>query len=187
MDGINRREFFKRGAITAGTLFSAFAVSSKSAWAEPREFKTYRTKETTTICPFCGVGCGLIVSTRDGKIINTEGDPDHPINEGSLCSKGAGLIQTSVNKKRLDYVLYRAPGATSWEKKEWKWAIEKIAKNIKESREKSFVKEKDGLLINRTNGIASLGGAALDNEECYLISKFSRALGLTWMEHQARI
>ncbi len=188
MNKISRRSFFKKGALSIGTMVSAFTLSPDSLWAgSKKEFKTYRTKETTTICCFCAVGCGLIVSTRHGEIVNTEGDPDHPINEGSLCSKGAGLIQTSVNKRRLDNVLYRAPGSTRWEKKSWQWAMSKIAKNIKDTRERTFVQEKDGKPVNRTDGIAQLGGAALDNEECYLIVKLARALGLTWIDHQARI
>ncbi len=188
MDKFSRKSFLKMGAVSVGSMVSGFTLSSKSAWADTKEFKTYRTKETTSICCFCGVGCGLIVSQRDGRIVNVEGDPDHPINEGSVCSKGAGIIQTTVNKRRLDHVLYRAPGSGSWEKKDWKWAIEKIAKNMVEAREKSLVqKDAKGRLVNRTDGIANLGGAALDNEECYLISKFMRSLGLTWIEHQARI
>ncbi len=187
MEKISRRSFFGKGAASVGTAVSVFSLSTNSARADTGVFKTYRTKETTTICPFCAVGCGLIVSQRDGRIVNTEGDPDHPINEGSLCSKGAGLIQTSVNKRRLNHVLYRAPGSNQWEKKDWKWAIEKIAKNIKATRDKTLVRKKGGFLVNRTDGIAQIGGAALDNEECYLIVKMARALGLTWIEHQARI
>lgn len=184
---INRRTFFKRSALTLGTVISTFALSATSAFASEPEFKTTKTKETTTICPYCGVGCGLIVSAKEGKIINIEGDSDHPINEGSLCSKGSALFQVVSNERRNDSVLYRAPGSDKWEKKEWTWALEKIAKNIKESREKSFVKEKDGKTVNRTEGIAQLGGAALDTEECYLISKLARALGIYWLDHQARL
>ena len=187
MNKISRRSFFTKGAISFGSMISAFSLSSKSALAKTKEFKTYRTKENTTICPFCAVGCGLIVSTRNGKIVNTEGDANHPINEGSLCTKGAGLIQTSVNKRRLDKVLYRAPGSSQWVEKDWAWSMKKIAKNIKDTREKTLVQEKDGKVVNRTDGIAQLGGAALDTEECYLISKFARAMGITWIEHQARI
>jgi len=186
--GINRRTFLKRGAFTLGAVISTFSFGSLTALAASKEeFKTHMTKEITTICPYCGVGCGLIVSTREGKIINIEGDPDHPINEGSLCSKGAALYQVVSNPRRLDAVLYRAPGATEWEKKDWKWALEKIAKNIKDTREKSFVKEKDGKTINRTDGIAQLGGAALDTEECYLLSKLARSLGIVNLDHQARL
>ncbi|OFX61804.1 MAG: formate dehydrogenase-N subunit alpha [Bacteroidetes bacterium GWA2_30_7] len=184
---MDRRTFFKFGAITLGTVITTFALSSNTALASNKEFKTSKSKETSTICPFCGVGCGLIVSTKEGNIINIEGDNDNPINEGSLCSKGSALFQVAVNERRLKHVLYRAPGAKEWEKKDWLWAIEKIAKNIKETRDKTFETEKDGKIVNRTQGIAQLGGAAHDNEECYLLSKFARALGINWLEHQARL
>ncbi len=184
---INRRSFFKRSALTLGTVISTFALSSSSAWAGEKTFKTTLTKETTSICPYCGVGCGLIVSSRDGRIINIEGDGDHPINEGALCSKGSAIFQVAVNERRLNSVLYRAPGSSEWEKKDWTWAIEKIAKNIKDTRDRTFVKEKDGIIVNRTAGIAQLGGAAHDTEECYLFSKFARALGIYWLDHQARL
>lgn len=187
MEKLSRRSFFKRGALSLGTLVSTFGLSSTSSWAGTKEFKTKRTKENTTICCFCGVGCGLITQTRDGEVINVEGDPNHPINEGSLCSKGAAIYQIYKNNRRNDYVMYRAPKSHAWEKKDWNWAMQKIAQNIRETREKTFIKEENGLIVNRTNGIAQLGGASLDNEECYLVSKLGRALGITYMEHQARI
>lgn len=188
---ITRRMFFKRSALTLGAVISTFAIASGSDTIDTisaKEFKTAFTKETTTICPYCGVGCGLIVSARDNKIINIEGDPEHPVNEGSLCSKGAALYQVANNERRLTQVLYRAPGATDWEIKSWDWAIEKIAKRIQSTRDASFVeKDKDGFTVNRTEGIAFFGGAALDNEECYAYSKFARSLGIVNLEHQARI
>jgi len=188
MTKISRRQFFQRSTFTLGAVITTFALSPKSALAGKEDFKTFRSKETTTICPYCGVGCGLIVSVRDGKVINIEGDPDHPINEGSLCAKGAALFQVSNNERRLSKVLYRAPGASSWEEKNWDWTIKKIAENIKKTRDATF-KEKDekGRIINRTEAIACLGGAALDNEECYTYSKFARSLGVVYLEHQARI
>ncbi|MFC2120216.1 formate dehydrogenase-N subunit alpha [Bacteroidota bacterium] len=187
MNQISRRSFLKRSTFSLGTIVSVFALTSKSSWAGNTQFKTSKSKETTTICPYCGVGCGLIVSTMNGQIINIEGDPDHPINEGAVCAKGAGLYQVSNNQNRNKSVLYRAPGSANWEKKDWEWAINKIAKNVKEAREKSFVKEDNGYIVNRTDGIAQLGGAAHDTEECYLLVKLARALGIYWIEHQARI
>lgn len=144
-------------------------------------------KESTTICPYCGVGCGLIVSTRDGKIINIEGDPDHPINQGSLCSKGSALYQVAVNKRRLEKVLYRKPYGTDWEEISWEDAIKKIARKVKDTRDKTFQAKDGKVTVNRANGLACLGGAALDNEECYALSKMARLLGITYLEHQARI
>lgn len=185
---MNRRSFFRRSAFTLGTVVTTFALSSQSAWAGTKEFKTSMTKETTTICPYCGVGCGLIVSALDGKVVNIEGDPDHPINEGTLCSKGAALYQVANNEHRLNKVLYRAPGATAWEEKSWDWTIQRIAAKMKETRDATFMeKDADGLTVNRTEGIACLGGAALDSEECYAYSKFARSLGVVYLEHQARI
>ena len=113
---ISRRSFFKRGAFTLGTVITTFALSSASASVRKKEYKTTFTKETTSICPYCGVGCGLIVSARNGKIINIEGDGDHPINEGSLCSKGSAIFQVAVNERRLNTVLYKAPGASEWQR-----------------------------------------------------------------------
>ena len=122
-----------------------------------------------------------------------EGDPDHPINRGAACSKGASLPQLhtvdgKINPRRLTKVLYRAPGSSQWETKSWDWAIEEIAKRIKATRDATWVtKDEAGYTVNRTEGVASVGGAALDNEECYLLVKMLRALGLVYVEHQARI
>jgi len=121
-------------------------------------------------------------------VINAEGDPDHPISEGALCAKGASSYQIAVNDNRLKKVRYRAPYSTTWKEVSWEWALEKIAANIKKSRDASFMeKNAQGQVVNRTNGIASVGSAALDNEECWLYSKMLRALGLIYIEHQARI
>jgi formate dehydrogenase major subunit len=149
--------------------------------------KTSKATEFSSICPFCGVGCGQIVSVADGKLINLEGDPDHPINEGALCSKGAAVSQLHNNPRRLAKVLYRAPKAADWEEKTWEWAVENIASRVKKTRDASFLKEEDGKIVNRADEIACLGGAALDNEECYLLTKAMRALGTVYIEHQARI
>ena len=123
-----------------------------------------------------------------GKVVSVEGDPDHPINEGALCSKGSALYQVANSDRRVSSVLYRAPGSAKWEVKEWDWAIGKIASNIKATRDASFMAtDTQGRTVNRTEAIACLGGAALDNEECYAYSKFARTLGVVYLEHQARI
>lgn len=155
-------------------------------------FKIARTTETTTICPYCGVGCGLIVHTRKdahgGQIVNIEGDPEHPINLGSVCSKGAALYQVANNERRLTKVLYRGPGSSQWEERDWNWAIQKMAANIKKTRDATFkIEDEQGRVVNRTEGIACLGGAALDSEECYAYTKFARSTGVVYIEHQARI
>jgi formate dehydrogenase major subunit len=186
---ISRRSFLgAAGASALGTAISLFDLkAAKVKAAEGPPMKTAHTKQSTTVCPFCAVGCGLIVSTQEGKVVNIEGDPDHPINEGSLCSKGMSLYQVAVNERRLGNVLYRAAGSDQWEEKSWEWALPEIAKRIKKSRDASFVRKEGNRVVNRTNGLACLGGAALDNEECYLYSKLARALGVTYLEHQARI
>lgn len=115
-------------------------------------------KETTTVCPHCSVGCSIIVSTRNGKVVNTEGDPDSPINRGSLCTKGGSIYQMAVNKNRLGKPLYRAPYATEWKEVTWEWALDWIAENVKKSRDKNFKFKNDkGLVVNRTEGIHALG------------------------------
>jgi len=129
-----------------------------------------RSRLTTTICPYCACGCGVLVMSekRHGRevVVNVEGDPDHPINEGALCPKGAALFQLANNEKRLDKVLYRAAGAKEFVEKSWTWAAVEIAKRIKKTRDETFTSHNNkGQVVNRTTGIASVGSAALDNEE----------------------
>ena len=183
---VSRRGFLKiSGAVLAA---SGVGISLKPVSAHAQPLKVKYTKETTTICPYCSVGCSIIVSTRGGKVINTEGDPDSPINKGSLCSKGGSIYQMAVNENRLSKPLYREPFGTAWKEVEWEWAFEKIAENVKKSRDKSFkLKNDKGETVNRTEGIASVGSAAMDLEECYTYQKFLRGLGLVYIEHQARI
>jgi anaerobic selenocysteine-containing dehydrogenase len=182
---ISRRDFLRLSGVTAAGTFLGGVSFLSGCKSVPNKLRG--TKESTTICPYCGVGCGLIVSVRNGKIVNIEGDPDHPINQGTLCSKGSALYQVGVNTRRLDKVLYRKPFGTDWEEISWEKAIRMIAQRVKATRDATFV-EKDGdLVVNRVAGIASLGGAALDNEECYVLSKFARIIGITSLEHQARI
>ena len=189
---LSRREFLKlSGAGASGVAVLGLAKPKTSlAAASPGEIPLHKkVGETTTICCYCGCGCGFITASENGSLVNFEGDPDHPINEGHACAKGGAQFQISAhNPRRLSKVRYRAPGASQWEEKPWDWAINEIAKRIKNTRDASWVeKDKNGYIVNRTEGIASLGGASLDNEECYLLSKLMRALGLVYIEHQARI
>src|SRR5690242_6415376 len=179
-----RRQFLK--GLTTGTVALGALTQSGCAPAVPA-LKTKGATATTTICPFCGVGCGQVVSTRGGKVIHIEGDPNHPISEGTLCSKGASGIQVVHNSRRLQKVLYRAPGGAKWEEKSWDWAFERIAARVKDTRDKTCKTTVDGRVVNRTEAIACLGGSALDNEEAYPLAKFMRALGLVYLEHQARL
>ncbi len=187
---ITRRTFLRiSGATAAGTMIGGLGFDFSPIEAFAQDLRIKGAKETTTICCFCSVGCGIIVHTdAKGKVINAEGDPDHPINGGALCAKGAASYQIAVNENRLRKVRYRAPYSNSWKEVSWEWALDKIAANLKKSRDSSFVeKNADGKVVNRTNGIASVGSAALDNEECWLYQKFLRSLGLIYIEHQARI
>jgi len=183
--GVSRRDFLKISGTTA--LLGSIGVNLDPARAHARELRIKNARQSTTICPYCSVGCGLIVHTENGKVINAEGDPDHPISEGTLCSKGASLLQIVNNEKRVKKPMYREPGGTAWKEVEWDWALDKIARNIKDSRDRTFKDVVNGQVVNRTDGIAHVGSAALDNEECYLIQKLVRSWGLVYVEHQARI
>jgi formate dehydrogenase major subunit len=188
---LSRRDFLKASGAGIGGVFLLGAFSDGVALASPIKHIPLRKKgtETSTICPYDGSGCGFIVMSQNGKVTNIEGDPDHPINRGAACAKGASLRQLSAdNPWRLSKILYRAPGGTDWQEKDWDWTLDTIARRIKDTRDASFI-EKDGKgnIVNRTEAIANLGGSALDNEECYLLSKLTRALGVVYLEHHARI
>lgn len=185
---MSRRRFIAgTGAIGTGGLLGAFGVSLDPAVAFAEAAQPKRGTITTTICPFCGVGCGQIVEVRDGQVVRIEGDPDHPINEGTLCSKGAALYQVHKNERRLRTVRYRKPGGTDWQELPWDRAIAMIVERVKKTRDATWVGQRDGRTLNHTTGLACLGGAALDTEECYLLAKAMRGLGVIWLEHQARI
>ena len=190
---LSRRDFIKLSGVTTGGLLLPAGITS-AALAQAKPFPLHKPiGETPTICPFCAVGCGAIVAAQGNRVLNVEGDPDHPVNEGSLCSKGMALAQLNtvdgeVNNRRLQKVKYRAPGAVDWEEKSWEWSLDQIARRIKDTRDAHFVAtDGEGRTVNRLEAISSLGGAALDNEECSLIVKAMRALGLVYIEHQARI
>ena len=189
---VNRREFVKISVGTAaGVMALGLGMDLKPVKSYAQTLKIRFAKETTTICPYCAVGCSIIVHTSKGaggKVINAEGDPDHPINEGALCSKGAALSQLVNNKNRLVTPLYRKPYSHAWQKVSWDWALYRIALNIKKTRDATFIhKNSKDQVVNRTEAIASCGSAALDNEECWPLQAMMRAFGLVYIEHQARI
>lgn len=194
MEPISRRDFLKASGGTLAGIMILPSLGGVTKAGSPNGISLKRlVNEKTSICAYCAGGCGILVASENNTLINIEGDPDHPINHGALCSKAQSLYQLrtvngKLNPRRLTSVLYRAPNSTSWEAKSWDWAFEEIAKRIKNTRDNNWIeKDKDGNLVNRTEAIANLGGAAHDNEECYLLSKMSRALGLVYLEHQARI
>jgi formate dehydrogenase major subunit len=181
----------KLSGATAGGLFlpAGFAASVLSA-EEGILFPLHKpVGEASTICPYCSCGCGLLIATGpDGHIINSEGDPDAINNRGALDPKSISVRSMSQSRRRLSKPLYRAPGADKFEEVEWDWIITEVAKRIKKTRDETFEKTNaDGVTVNRAQGIAFLGGAANNDEECYLAVKLARALGLVNIEHQARI
>ena len=189
---LNRRDFMKiSGATAAGIAVSGLGFDLKPVKAHASHLKTQYARETTTICCYCGVGCGAIVHTSqrgDGRVINIEGDPDHVINQGSLCSKGASLKQLVENDRRLTDPMYRAPYSDKWQTVSWEWALSNIADRVKKTRDMGFEKTNaKNQVVNRTTQIASIGSAALDNEECWIYQALMRSLGLVYIEHQARI
>jgi formate dehydrogenase major subunit len=143
----------------------------------------------TSICPYCAVGCGQLIYVKDKQVIQIEGDPRNPINQGTLCPKGSATLGWMLNPQRLTTVKYRAPYSDHWEEKPLDWAMERIAQRIKQTRDETFVHGlPDGTVVNHTFGIAELGGATLDNEENYLIKKLlGGGLGLVFIENQARV
>ena len=189
---VTRRHFIQiSGATAAGLAVSGLGLDLKPVKVHAQMLKTKYAKETTSICPYCAVGCGIIVHTSkkgDGRVINIEGDPDHVINQGSLCSKGASLAQLTENTQRVTTPMYRAPYAKEWKAVSWDWALTEIAKRVKATRDASFTfKNAKGQVVNRTTAIASVGSAAMDNEECWIYQALMRAMGLVYIEHQARI
>ena len=176
---LSRRNFLKASGAGIGGIFLLGALSDGVAVASPIKHIPLKKKigEKATICPYDGSGCGFLVAAENGKVLNIEGDPDHPVNRGAACAKGASLRQLSAdNPRRLSKVLYRRPGGTEFEEKPWDWAINEIALRIKKTRDAGFIeKDAKGNTVNRSESIANIGGAALDNEECYLLVKFARS------------
>jgi formate dehydrogenase major subunit len=150
-------------------------------------FKLQGARAIPSVCPYCAVGCGLLVHVKDDRIVNIEGDPASPINEGTVCPKGAAAFQLAVNPNRLTKLLYRAPHGLAWEARPLAWAMDRIAELVRETRERTFVRESRGMPVHRTTSIAAIGGAVFDNEENYLLVKLLRGLGVVAIENQARV
>ena len=186
---VTRREFLKASAVTAGVAVAGMGFAFDPARARAVELRKNLEEavRTTTICPYCGCGCGFVVDSSGGRVINIEGNSEHPINQGTACSKGSSLYQMANNENRLTTVRHRAAGAAEWEELSWEAAIPMIADRIQATRDATFkTTNANGKTVNRTLGIGSLGSAAMDNEECWLYQKMLRALGLVYIEHQAR-
>ena len=193
---MNRRQFFK--ACTAGVGGSSLALlgfSPQAVLAETRNFKLARTTETRNTCPYCSVGCGIIMHSLGDKaknarseIIHLEGDADHPVNRGTLCPKGAGLIDFIHSPNRLKYPEYRAPGSNEWKRISWDDAFNRIAKLMKEDRDANFVeKNAAGVTVNRWLSTGMLAASASSNESGYITHKTIRSMGMLVFDNQARV
>ena len=190
-----RRDFLKVSTI-GGVAASVLGFDLTPAYAEVRELKIARTTETRSTCPYCSVSCGVIIHTLGDRsrnvtprVVHIEGDADHPINQGTLCPKGITLKQNIVNDRRLTKVMYRAPGGTAWEEKSWDFAIERIARLVKQTRDEHLIqKDAAGRTVNALTQLAVIGGCTDTNELNYLLVKAFRAgLGVVPIEQQARI
>jgi formate dehydrogenase major subunit len=189
---LSRRDFLRISAGAAsGTALGGLlglGVNLAPAIARAQELRIKDAHATPSICPYCAVGCGTIVHTADNTILNIEGDPRSPINEGTLCPKGAAIYQLHVNPNRTTKVLHRAPGATAWEVWDLERAMDRVAELVKQTRDETFVERTaEGKLANHTLGMFSLGGATMDNEWNHIQQKLMRGLGVVAIENQARI
>jgi formate dehydrogenase major subunit len=189
----SRRDFFRLGSGGAAALLLGFDASP--ILAQARELKIARTTENRSTCPYCAVSCGVIIHTLGDKaknvttqVVHVEGDPDHPINRGTLCPKGASLNQDILNDRRLLTPKVRRPGATEWTDISWDDAINEIAARVKKTRDETFVEtDKDGHTVNRCESIAWNGGCTDTNEFNWLVVKTMRSLGVCYLENQARV
>jgi formate dehydrogenase major subunit len=197
---VNRRDFVKRtGLAMAGTAVGGLASLGSDLSAKAQmvtELRIQNAQSYPSICPYCAVGCGTLIHVVDGRIVNIEGNPESPVNVGTLCPKGAATFQLHVNPNRITNVLHRAPGATEWEVWELDRAMDRVAELVRETRDRTFIEEWEGVdsegipitkLINMTPAIFSLGGATMANEWNHIQQKLLRGLGIIAIENQARI
>lgn len=192
----NSRDFMKLSD-------SGLGIKSDQITDKPQGLWTAGAKKSYSICPYCSVGCGVIVHSSGGRVIYTEGDPENPVSEGALCAKGAALTQLVNSPERLTKPKYRAPGSSEWREVEWDWVLDRIAERLKDSRDRTFkhtskskVTEKDAdgreilvekdFVVNRTDSIVSIGSAGLNGEECFLIQKLMRSWGIIYFDDKTR-
>ena len=191
---ISRRAFIQT-TIAGGASLSAFGLDVAPVYAQAKTLKIERTSETRSTCPYCSVSCGVIIHTLGDKaknavaqVVHVEGDPDHPINRGTLCPKGASLQQDILNERRLIKPQVRRPGSNHWEDIDWDHAIDEVGRWVKKTRDATFVaKDEHGRTVNRCEGIAWTGGCTDTNEFKYLVVKAMRSLGVCYLENQARV
>jgi formate dehydrogenase major subunit len=196
MSEMTRRQFLKiTGTTLVGSSLALMGFSPGVALAEVREYKLTRATETRNTCPYCSVACGILMyslgdraKNAQSNIFHIEGDPDHPVNRGTLCPKGAGLVDFIHSESRLKVPEYRAPGSDKWQRISWNDALDRIAKLMKADRDANFVaKNADGLTVNRWLTTGMLAASASSNEVGYLTHKVARSLGLLAFDNQARV
>ena len=191
---VTRREFLQLSTTSAGALgLSPLGFPLDKAIQVKQRLRIDGATVSHSVCPYCAVGCALVAYTRKAangrvELLQLEGDPDSPVNEGRLCPKGASALQLAVSRRRVPSPMYRAPGATEWKQVSWDFTMDKLAQNIKASRDRTFVtQDANGNVVNRCEGIAFAGGAAFSSEEGYFATKVMRGLGVVYLEQQARV
>ncbi len=193
---VTRRQFLNVGAGTVGGSAlggSVLGFNLAKADQVKQDLRIQGATVSHSVCPYCAVGCSLLAYTKktgNGKVelLQIEGDPDSPVNEGTLCPKGASSLELAISRRRVPSPMYRAPGAKDWKRVSWDFTLDKLAQNIKASRDRTFVTaDVDGNMVNRCEGIAFAGGAAFSSEEGYFATKVMRGLGVVYLEQQARV
>lgn len=194
MEDLTRRQFLGLGTAGVGLAgVSALGFDLAKAAGVKQRLRIEGATVARSLCPYCAVGCSLLAYTKKdehGKVelLQIEGDPDSPVNEGTLCPKGASSLQLAISRRRVPSPLYRKPGSSTWEKVSWDFTLDKLAQNIKASRDRTFItQDANGNTVNRCEGIAFAGGAAFSSEEGYLATKLMRGLGVVHIEQQARV
>ena len=194
MQQVTRRDFLKVGVTGAGAAgVTALGFDVAAAIEVKQKFRIGGAKEVHSLCPYCAVGCSLVAYTKQdakghAQLLQIEGDPDSPVNEGRLCPKGATSMQLAISSRRVAKPLYRAPGSDKWQEITWDQMLDRLAQRIKESRDATFVtQDSEGRTVNRCEGVAFAGGAAFSSEEGYFATKLMRTLGVVHLEQQARV
>lgn len=196
MSELTRRQFLKvSGLSLVGSSLALMGFAPGDALAEVREYKLTRATETRNTCPYCSVACGILMyglgdgaKNAEPSIFHIEGDPDHPVNRGTLCPKGAGLIDFIHSESRLKHPEYRAPGSDQWQRIGWDDALDRISRLLKRDRDANFVtRTPDGLTVNRWLTTGMLAASAASNETGYITHKVARSFGLLGFDNQARV
>ena len=194
MPELTRRNFLKLSAAGTGAVgLSTLGFNIAQAKQLQQNFRIAGARESHSVCPYCAVGCSLVAYTRDTanggrKLLQIEGNPDSPVNEGRLCPKGATAMQIAVSARRVSKPMYRAAGSDHWQEISWNDMMGKLAQRVKDARDATFVaQDASGNTVNRTEGIAFAGGAAFSSEEGYFATKLMRGLGVVHLEQQARV